>query len=319
MRTAKTPRGLWILAMVLILGVLLGSTVTYAAAKVLINPVVVKVNGDDITETEFLYFLLGKYGDDIAEELTEHVLLAQQADQFGLTANRQDGLDYMNSRYSEEKLATMQDAFDLDIIADSLAREVLALNVLSAKSDALIEELNITVTDEEITKVFLDVVDNYTTPEAAHIAWVMTTDQKTADEAKKKLDEGVDFAEVAKEYSEDESSADDDGEVGIIAKGETVGLPSEIEDAVFSQEEGEYSDVISTGEKFFIVKTLKHYPRSEPKFEEVKDEIEERILAQKAGEPLNMWVLSLFEEAEIEVIYPIYQEMSGEEMIPDEG
>ena len=143
--------------------------------------------------------------------------------------------------------------------------------------------------------------------------------KKTADEAKKKLDEGVDFAEVAKEYSEDESSADDGGEVGIIAKGETVGLPPEIEDAVFSQEEGEYSDVIATGEKFFVVKTLKIYPRSEPKFEEVKDEIEARILAQKAGEPLNMWVLNLFEEAEIEVIYPIYQEMTGDAMIPEGG
>ena len=319
MKTLKSSPGILVLAITLILGMLLGSSIAFAAAKTLINPVVVQVNGEDVTETEFLYFLLGLYGDDVAEKLTEHVLLAQQADQFGLEADVQEGWDYMNARYSEEKLAAMGNAFDLDIIAASLTREVLALEVLSAKSDELIEELNITVTDEEITRAFLDVVDIYTRPEAAQFAWIMTTKESTAEDAKNKLDGGEDFAEVAKELSEDESTAQNGGEVGYIAKGETVGLPQEIEDAVFNQGEGEYSDIIYTDEKYFIVKTLEKIARHEPKFEDVKDEIKAKLLAYKANEPLSLWVMGLFEDAEIEIIYPIYQEMSEEGMIPEGG
>lgn len=319
MKTLKSSPGITALAITLILGMLLGSSIAYAAAKTLINPVVVRVNGEDITETEFLYFLLGLYGDDVAKMLIEHTLLAQEADQFGLEVNAQEGWDYMNARYSEEKLDTMKDAFDLDIIAASLAREVLALRVASTKSDELIEELNITVTDEEITRAFLDVVDRLTSPQAAHIAWIMTTKESTAIDAKKKLDEGEDFADVAKEFSEDESTAENGGEVGIIAKGETMGLPQVIEDAVFNQQEGEYSDTIYADEKYFIVKTLKKYPRQEPKFEDVKDEIKAELLALKANEPLTYWVMGLFEDAEIEIIYPIYQEMTEEGMIPEGG
>ena len=319
MKTFKSSPGISVLAITLILGMLLGSSIAFAAAKTLIDPVVVRVNGEDVTETEFLYFLLGLYGDDVAESLTEHVLLAQQADQFGLEADAQEGWDYMNERYSEEKLDAMKDAFDLDIIAASLAREVLALEVLSAKSDEIIEELNITATDEEITRAFLDVVDRYTRPEAAKIAWIMTTKEATAVDAKKRLDGGEDFAEVAKDLSEDESTAENGGEVGYIAKSETRGMPQEIEDAVFNQDEGEYSDIIYTDEKYFVVKTLVKYARYEPKFEDVKDEIKAELLAYKANEPLTLWVMGLFEDAEIEIVYPIYQEMSEEGMIPEGG
>jgi foldase protein PrsA len=319
MKTQKTSRFYLTLAAIIIFSMTLSSAVTFAAAKVMIDPVVVKVNDEAITETEFLYFLMGKYGDEVVDQLIEHILLAQQASQFGLTLDKQDGWDVLNDRYTGDKMTALRNAFDLEIIATALARELLALDVLNAQTEKLIVDKNITVSDEDILAYYLDVADGLVMPAQARVAWIVTTDKASADKAKARLDGGEDFGTVAKDLSEDDSTKDLGGEVdGVIVQGATA-LPAAIMSAIFSQEDGTYSDVITVESNHLIVKTIEKLESSELTFEEVKPYIEKSLLAQKVDEPLAAWLKGISDSAEMEIIYPIFQEIHAEGGMTTEG
>ncbi len=318
MKKKMTLRFYLTLAAIVVFSMTISSAVTFAAAKVLIDPVVVKVNDEAITETEFLYFLMGKYGDDVVDQLIEHILLAQQADKFGMKLDPQDGWDVLNERYSKEKLESLKAAFDLDVIAKSLARELLAVDILNAQTEKLIEDENIVVTDDEILKYYLEVADSLVIPAQARVAWIVTTDKTAADKAKQRLDAGEDFGTVAKDLSEDDSTSGSGGEVeGVIVQGATS-LPAPIMDAIFAQDDGTYSEVITVQSNFLIVKTIEKLESSELSFEEVKPYIEKSLLAKKVEEPLAAWLKGISDSAKMEIVYPIFQEIHEEGgMIPE--
>ena len=96
---------------------------------------------------------------------------------------------------------------------------------------------------------------------AAHILVSVAADasdeDKTAARAKidaalKEVQDGKDFAEVAKTVSDD-SSAGDGGDLGWFGRGRMV---AEFEEAAFSLEPGEVSDVIETQFGYHIIKVL---------------------------------------------------------------
>src|SRR5699024_7889709 len=67
---------------------------------------------------------------------------------------------------------------------------------------------------------------------------ILVEDEETAKEVKKKLDDGEDFADLAKEYSTD-NSAEDGGDIGFFSAGQMV---PEFEDAAYDMEVDEISD-----------------------------------------------------------------------------
>src|SRR5699024_11499024 len=75
---------------------------------------------------------------------------------------------------------------------------------------------DVEITDEEIEEQY-DLMKIEI--EARHI---LVDDEDTAKEVKEKLDKGYDFAELAEEYSKDESNAEDGGELGFLYVGVLV-------------------------------------------------------------------------------------------------
>ena len=83
------------------------------------------------------------------------------------------------------------------------------------------------------------------------------------------LKEGKDFAEAAKEYSED-ISASMGGDVGFVVKGQMV---PEFEKAVYRLKEGEISDVVETEYGYHIIKAEEIQKGGTLPFKEVENKI----------------------------------------------
>lgn len=86
---------------------------------------------------------------------------------------------------------------------------------------------------------------------------------------------GKDFAELAKEKSEDPGSAAKGGDLGTFGRGRMV---KPFEDAAFSLKTGELSEVVETQFGFHILKVTEHTMASVKPFEDVKAVIEDEIL-----------------------------------------
>ncbi len=108
----------------------------------------------------------------------------------------------------------------------------------------------------------------------------------------KRLKSGEDFEKLAKEYSEDEASAVNGGDLGYFAKGVMV---PEFEEAAFKLKKGEISDIVKSSFGYHIIKLY-------DKKEEVSSFEEERenILGTMRYEIYNQKMEELQSEAKIE-------------------
>ena len=96
-----------------------------------------------------------------------------------------------------------------------------------------------------------------------------------------RLDSGEEFAVVAAEGSEDAGSADIGGSLGEFERG--VMTPA-FDDAVFSLEQGTYSDVVRTDFGFHIIKVDSIIESTAAPLEEVRDEVESELRRQLVSE-----------------------------------
>jgi peptidyl-prolyl cis-trans isomerase SurA len=72
-------------------------------------------------------------------------------------------------------------------------------------------------------------------------------------EIKKQIDNGADFSELAKKYSDDPASAKRGGDLGLISRGDFV---KEYEAVAFSLNDGEISEIVQTQFGYHIIKMI---------------------------------------------------------------
>ncbi|HEX8960597.1 MAG TPA: peptidylprolyl isomerase [Geobacteraceae bacterium] len=135
-------------------------------------------------------------------------------------------------------------------------------------------------------------IDDKTPP--ADVKRIMATAMSVLQEARS----GKDFADLAKQYSDDQLTAKEGGELGTFKKGET--LP-EIEKTVEAMTPGDISDLVKTPAGFHIIKLEKKFVKSVKSFDEAKGEIEDLLYRKKSEERYNQWIADLRKAAAIEI------------------
>ena len=116
--------------------------------------------------------------------------------------------------------------------------------------------------------------------------------KEIAQDVLQKAKGGADFAELAKEYSEDEGSAPNGGDLGYFKKGVMV---PEFENAAFGLEKGQISELVQSQFGYHIIKVYDKIDET-PEFDEVKESIVEQI----KHEEYVSYTEKLMEEAKIE-------------------
>ncbi len=110
--------------------------------------------------------------------------------------------------------------------------------------------------------------------------------------------EGKDFAELAKNFSEDPAASKDGGDLGTFKKGD---MQPDLEAAILSLKPGEISSLVSTTIGYHIIKLESRSAGTAKPFESVKGEIEEILYRKKSEERFSHWVKELRGKATIEV------------------
>ncbi|MEJ8766508.1 peptidylprolyl isomerase [Oceanobacillus sp. HCA-5259] len=196
---------------------------------------VVETSAGNVTKDEFYEELKDRYGEEVLRELVTVKVLE---DKYEVTDEMIDEeIELAKEQFGENfDMVLQQSGFE----SEEDYADVLYLSLL--QEQALAEDIEIT--DEEIEQRY---DRSKTEIDAQHI---LVADEETANEVKKKLDDGEDFGELAAEYSTD-GSAQDEGKLGYFTAGSMV---PEFEDAAYNMEVGEISDPVESQYGFHIIK-----------------------------------------------------------------
>jgi peptidyl-prolyl cis-trans isomerase D len=139
----------------------------------------------------------------------------------------------------------------------------------------------------DIERVYNERISEYTTPEqvrASHI--LLKTEGKDeaavraqAEELLKKARGGADFAALAKQWSEDEGSAPNGGDLDYFGRGRMV---PEFDTAVFSMEPGQISEPVKTSFGFHIIKLVDKKVGTTRSLEEVRPQLLDQLTVERA-------------------------------------
>jgi len=113
------------------------------------------------------------------------------------------------------------------------------------------------------------------------------------------LDNGSDFGELAKKYSEDDESAVKGGVLGEFTEDT---MPLEYAEELAKIESGNYSRLIRDGERIVILAKLANIAERDYTFEEVSDRLQGVVMGQKEQELYQNWTKELVKKYYVEVL-----------------
>jgi peptidyl-prolyl cis-trans isomerase C len=141
----------------------------------------------------------------------------------------------------------------------------------------------------------------FTTPEqrcARHI--LFNKDQKEkAEEVKNQLENGADFADLAKEFSQDPGSAENGGDLGCLGRGETV---PNFEEAVFNAKKGEIVGPVETEFGYHVIEVTDIRQQSTQPLSEVEAQIREQLATDLQAEEFSSWVQKQKEQRNVKYL-----------------
>lgn len=276
----------------LVSAVLAATVAASAFAQVSDDTVVVSVHGKDFTAGEI------------------------QSIRKSLPTQFQAQTQHMNNQAFIETFGYLQALAGLAEDAKMLDREPyksqFEFNRLNFLAQAYLSQINSTLelTEEEKQAYYEEhkneyaqvrasmiAIDYSPIPEAAEKAGKEVVTERDAWEKAEKLllelRQGGDFAELAKEHSDDEASAASGGDIGIIAP-DAAGVSDQVKKTIYSLNEGQVSGSIKEGARYYIFKVTEKTARPFP-------EVAPLVLQGLMGEKLKARLDEIRSDVKIEV------------------
>ncbi|MCB8815285.1 peptidylprolyl isomerase [Desulfosporosinus shakirovi] len=258
------------------------------------NNIVAKVNGVAISETELQEFLLQQGGSDGLNTLIQQSIIEQEAEKQKIQVTEAD---------IDKELATVKASFDSEeafsqaLATNGITLDTLRTNILTNLQMTRLLEAQNPITEDEIKAYFDTNKDSLDVAEEVNASHILVATAELANEIKAKITAGETFADLAKQYSTDESTKELGGNLGFFAKGEMV---QEFEEVAFSLEVGQISDPVKTDYGYHIIKIEARTEAKAATLEESRDKIKEILLAQKLTTEFDPWLQERLAEYTIE-------------------
>jgi len=147
------------------------------------------------------------------------------------------------------------------------------------------------ISPKEVTEYYEAHKSEFASPETLVVDSLFAKDKETLVQAEKQLQEGKEFQEVAKTYSEKAS-------LGSVSKGQ---LKKNLEDYIFGLKVGQYSKPFEAEDGFYIFLVREKVPPSEKLLEEVRQPVMAALENEKTARILKGWLEELKDKAYISI------------------
>ena len=158
------------------------------------------------------------------------------------------------------------------------------------------------VTDKQIEDYYKKNKAQYSQPASRDVRHILVKTKAQADELKAQLDNGADFAALAKQHSTDTGSKANGGKL-TISKGQTV---APFDATAFALKKNAISPPVKTEFGFHIIQALGDVKAAKvTPLKDVKESIRQQLLQTEKNEQMTKWVDDLTKDYEDKVSYAV--------------
>jgi foldase protein PrsA len=170
-------------------------------------------------------------------------------------------------------------------VSDLLLR--VKLNMLSQKIQAKIAKQKTKPTHAEIQKYYNENKSRFGVPEKRGVEIVLTKAEQQAKEAKKEIESGKSFAEVAKKRSIDPTSKAKGGQIGEVVKGQD---DQHLDAALFGAKVNELGGPVKSPFGYYIYEVTSVKPGNSQPLSKAESSIEQTLVTQAQQKKLSNFI-----------------------------
>ncbi len=286
------------------------------AALSLPSTVVAVVNGSEIKADELrerVHTSISQIGDpsnideytfiqlreNALQELIKTHLIAQKAEELHVAISEKEFHEYIQQVQQEYEGTDIRDILqEQGQVYEEWEREQRHALLLEKLVDLTTGSM-ITVSAEEVYQYYERHKEEYDRPDQARAYQILTYEEPVAQKALREIQDGGDFAEVARKYSES-PDAGTGGDLGFFGQGV---MPVEFDMVIASLEIGAVSDVIKTPYGYQIFKLVDRREAHRLSFEEAQASIIQKLKTRKQTFATDLWIAELQNHATVERNY----------------
>lgn len=177
---------------------------------------------------------------------------------------------------------------------DEFKKKMKSAEELIVHQELIERQTKASVTDKAIDEEYNNLVKSLKGQKEIKASHILVENEETAKEIKKKINKGAKFNALAKEYSKDEGSKVNGGELGYVMKGQLV---PEFENKAFAMKKDEVSDPVKTQFGWHIIKVLDSRDVKIP----TKEQALNNIKAKLTNDAVKAYLNELADQAKIEM------------------
>lgn len=265
------------------------------------------VNGKPVTRQAVVNLLLESHGIDALQQLVLLELARQEAERAGVKVSAAD-VQREYDRSVEKLAAAANPGQQLDAALRQRALEaILAQKGISHAEFRISMERNAYL--RKLVEGRLEISESTLREEFArtHGARVVVRDIVLADTneltaALQALNQGGDFADVARRYSRHPSAANG-GQLPAFAFNDDA-IPPLVREAAFGLQPGEVSAPLRVEERFHVLKLEQRLAPESVRFEDVRSAVAEQLRERVVPQEMGRLAAELFEKAAVKVLEP---------------
>jgi peptidyl-prolyl cis-trans isomerase SurA len=243
---------------------------------------------------------------NLLRDMIDQALMVQKAKDLDINVETDliKRLDEIRQSFNLDSLEALQQEVEKqgmvwEDFKDQIRRKMLMREVIGREVGS-----TVIISRGDAQKFYEENKKQFSSPGGVHLAQILISSDKhpageaeaRAQKALAELKAGQRFADVAKEYSDDATTASKGGDIAFL-KPETLAPP--IAEAISKLENNEFTDIIPVKSGFLILKVLERINPGIPPFEQIEQRVMEYLYNQKMEPALRQYLVNLRKESYI--------------------
>jgi len=228
----------------------------------------------------------------IVKSLVEEAQFQIAAEELDITVTDEEletRLDELKDQFFEGDEQAYQDELEKQGLTEEQVLSDVRTRILSEK---IFEEITseVEVTDEDVQAYYEENRTQFEQPASREVRHILVKTKAKADQIHRQLENGGDFARLAKQFSQDPSSAEQGGNF-TAQKGATV---APFDEVAFELETGELSEPVKTQFGWHVIEAVDDVVEaSTTALADVEEQISTTLLEEKKNTRIQEWVQEL--------------------------